>query len=178
MSRIVLLFLYMYNLIFIGFIVYFVLNFKNNSITGFYVVGIILAIWFIAYIVISIKNIFYNKYLLVNNDNDKLKKNAELVKFGAIPFWIINFIILALITFAAVMGTRGILMFFVPIPILVSYIIFLGTSIFSISYIRLLYKEKVIVFKQMVIYIILQLIFCLDVVGILYLKIKYKNKEN
>jgi hypothetical protein len=165
-------------MIFIGFIIYFALNLKNNSIIGFYVIGITLAIWFMAYIIISIKNIFYNKYLLINNDTDKLKKNAELVKFGAIPFWIINFIILALITIAAVMGTRGILMFFVPIPIFLSYIIFLGTSIFSISYIRLLYKEKVIVFKQMVIYIILQLIFCLDIIGIIYLKNKYKNKEN
>jgi len=144
MSRIILLLLYLYNVIFIGFIVYFALNFKNNTFIGFVVVGITLAIWFIVYIVIAIKNIFYNKYLLKNNDNDTLKKNAELVKFGAIPFWIINFIILALITFAAVMGTRGILIFFVPIPILVSYIIFLGTSIFSISYIRLLYKEKLL----------------------------------
>jgi hypothetical protein len=144
------------------------------------IIGFILAIWFLLYIIISIKNIFFVKYLIKQNNKDKLKKDVELIKFGSIPFWIINFIILSILTIGAVMGTRGILIFLVPIPIFISYIILLGTSIFSISYIRLLYKENNIVHKEMILQIILQLIFVLDIFGIIYLKNKYsiKNENN
>ena len=180
MTKIVLFLLYLFNAIFIcfGIIMFFAFSILYRYInTSFMVIGILLAIWFLIYIIISIKNIFYVNDLIKQNNKGKLKNNAESIKLCSIPFWVINFIILSIFTIGAVMSTRGILIFLVPIPIFVSYIILLGTSIFSISYIRLLYKENKIGYKGMLIYTIFQLMFVFDIFCIIYLKYKYSNKK-
>jgi hypothetical protein len=166
--------LYAFNAIFISFVL---IGIKNNFTINFTVFGILLVSWFVIFLILSIRNIIYTNKLLKRSEIDKLKKLTEFIKFGAIPFWIINFILLSLFTIAIVMGTRGIGIVIIPVPILITYIILLGTSIFSIPYIKLLYRIKKIGFKQMVIHIILQLCFVWDVIGILYLKINNK-KEN
>ena len=166
--------LYAFNAIFICFIL---VGIKNNYSINFTVFGILLALWFVIFIILSIRNIIYTNKLLKRCEIDKLKKLTEFIKFGAIPFWIINFILLSLLTIAIVMGTRGIGIVIIPVPIIIAYIILLGTSIFSIPYIKLLYKGKKIGFKQMVIHIILQLCFVWDVIGIIYLKINDKKED-
>jgi hypothetical protein len=98
-------------------------------------------------------------------------------KFGSIPFWIINFIILVIVGILGVVATRGAGIIFLPILMLLTYILFLGTSVFSISYIKLLYQEGEIVSLHKNMHIILQLCFILDIVDIIYLKIKLTKKE-
>jgi len=149
MAKKLLVMLYLFNAIFIVYLIFVILStevfvkalYKYVNIS-FIITGILIAVWFIAYIIISIRNIFYAKKLLVNNEKDDLKKSTELIKLKSVPFWILNFIFLFLITIAAVAGSRGGAIFLAPIPIFISYIILLGTSIFSIAYIRLLYKKN------------------------------------
>jgi hypothetical protein len=137
----------------------------------FSVVAVILKLFCpVAFLIVTILNIFYTKRLIKQRERKKLKKSAEIVKLASIPFWIINFLVLSLSAFAAIIATRGFGIVFLPIFILITYIALLGTSVFSISYIRLLYKEKEIGFAQMTIHIILQLCFVSDIIGIIYLK--------
>ena len=131
-----------------------------------------------AYIIVSIINIFYAKKLIKQKCKEKLKKLTEVSKFGSIPFWIINFIILVIVGILGVVATRGAGIIFLPILMLLTYILFLGTSVFSISYIKLLYQEGEIVSLHKNMHIILQLCFILDIVDIIYLKIKLNQKKN
>jgi hypothetical protein len=177
MAKKVLILLYIFNIL---FLVFWILN---SIFSSFYLydkyaglfIGIILAVWFLLYIIISIRNIFYVKDLITLNNGEKLKEDAEFVKFNSIPFWEINFFIFFLLSIITFLVVGSIEMFLVSI--IISYIILLGTSIFSISYIRLLYKENIIGYKEMIFQIILQLIFVLDIFGIKNLKNKYSNKK-
>jgi hypothetical protein len=131
-----------------------------------------------AYIIVSIINIFYAKKLIKQKNKEKLNKLMRVIKFGSIPFWIINFIILVIAGIFGIVATRGAGIIFLPILVLLTYILFLGTSVFSIAYIKLLYQEGEIVSIHKILHIILQLCFVLDIVDIIYLKIKLnKNKK-
>ena len=144
----------------------------------FHIIFLILfTIWFLIFIILSIKNINNCKNYLKNNEKKLLKTLSENIKLKSIPFWIINFIILLFFSIGALFGTRGFFIIFLPIPIIFTYLILLGTSIFSISYIRLLYKNNEIKKYQMIIHIILQLCFIWDIIDIIYLKIKIKNNS-
>jgi len=140
------------------------------------VFAILLFAWLCIFVILSIKNITIARKYISEGEKEKLKVIMEKIKLKSIPFWIMNFILLFCITFFAVLGTRGYLIPFVPIPILFTYIILIGTSIFSISYIRILYKNNEITFFQMIIHIILQLCFFGDIIDVLYLKYKIKKK--
>jgi len=145
----------------------------ENATNSFIWFLILFSLWFCVFIAVSIKNIIVAKRYVREKQKDKLRKLTEITKFGSIPFWIINFVILFFFTIAAIVGTRGIFIVFVPVPIFFSYLLLLGTSVFSISYVRLLYKEKDITLGMAIVHTILQLCFCWDIFDIIYLKYKF-----
>jgi uncharacterized protein YfaS (alpha-2-macroglobulin family) len=120
-----------------------------------FLVGLLL----LAFEVISIISIFKSSKLIKQQDEEKLKKSSRLVKLAAIPFWIIVAVIIAKMR---LWGYEKIIAF------IVLYILLLGTSIFSIGYIRLLQKIKQINLKRTVIFILLQFVFILDIISIFF----------
>jgi hypothetical protein len=180
MARKHLILLYSLNILFIVFISFLIFTMNilyKYANTMFIVFFIVLIIWLIIYIITSIKNVMTSRKYIRELEINKLKKISEDIKFKSIPFWIINFLVLLFLTISAVVGTKGILIFIIPISILFTYIILLGTSVFSISYIILLYKNNNILLIQLIFHVILQLCFVFDIIDMFYLRLRIK-KDN
>lgn len=68
-----------------------------------------------------------------------LRSNTRNIKFGAIPYFVLNFLLWIVITFVLIMGSRG-LVIFMPVPLLLllpvidSFFCVLVTSIYSIGF--------------------------------------------
>ena len=110
-----------------------------------------------AFSVISIISIFLSAKMVKQKNEEKLKKSSILVKLGAIPFWIMSLIVLKK------ENVSGKDLFF---ALLFLFIMLLGTSVYVIASIRLLYKEKKLRSAQMVIHTVLQFFFVLDIISV------------
>ncbi|MCL2765512.1 MAG: MG2 domain-containing protein [Treponema sp.] len=138
--------------------------------TGFLVIAAVILLLFCIYIVLSVKNIFYSRKLLKAQDKERLLKLACIVKIGAILFWIA---VLYISSQIYLWGSDVIL------TLIFIYILLLGTSVFSIAYIKLLYNEKSISARSAVILVLLQIFFVLDIVSFLILRSSGKiNKQS
>jgi hypothetical protein len=132
-------------------------------------IALLLFLLLLALVVISIISIFHSVKLVKQKDEEKLKKLAGMVKLGAIPFWVLWIILFLDVTF---------LYYYAIIILLLSlYIPLAGTSVFSVAYIRLLYKKKKLTRAWTTMYTLLQFCFVLDIVSILYLRYLKGNKR-
>jgi hypothetical protein len=165
----------------------------------FYTLFIILLILSILYFVLLIINFISLKANSKNNNTELLLKKTNRIKFGLIPFWIINFICyiylmsyINVISFneIKVLGFFNFLKYFlyvvfkpwaygeyliIPIFTSVSYMFLCLTSIFSIVFIVNLRKNKLLSNKQFIINILLQLFFLTDIISIKYINKKIKQ---
>ena len=64
--------------------------------------------------------------LLKNSDYNSMRKNMKALKFGVIPYFVINFIIYSLLFLLFFAGSRGLIVF-TPIPLLFLIPVFLHT---------------------------------------------------
>jgi len=121
-----------------------------------------LVLLFLAFTVISIISIFKSSKLIKQQNKEKLKKSARFAKIGSIFFWI-----------AALFFFFSNVVWFLDVEIkifvILAYTIMLGTSVFSIAYIRFLHKEKKLSPAQAVIFILSQLIFGVDILMAVYI---------
>ena len=139
---------------------------------------LIWGIWFLLFMVISIINAINIIKKFLQNQTDLLLEYTKKVKFGLIPFWIINFIGYTAFVIMVNIPSHGFGIFIVPFPIMASYFVLIATSVFSISLLLLLYRERKIDNKQFLIFIMTQLCFVLDVIGVIYLINKIKSENN
>ena len=129
----------------------------------------VLLLWFVIYLIVSIINIISILLDYRNNSSDRLFKKMKRVKITLIPFWIINFICYFPISVLGLLAGHGFGFLIVPIFIFVSYMVLLLTSIFSISYLLNLRKNKIITGKQLIMHSILQLCFVIDIIDTIYI---------
>ncbi|MDR0302222.1 MAG: hypothetical protein LBI04_07930, partial [Treponema sp.] len=129
---------------------------------------ILFVLLLLAFDVISVISIFRASKLIKQQDEEKLKKSARLVKFGSIFFWITAFVVYKT---TGLWGSGKTAL----IPL---YTVLLGTSVFSIAYIRLLRKEKKLSLGQAVFLTLLQLFFVLDILAIALLACLEKSKKS
>jgi uncharacterized protein YfaS (alpha-2-macroglobulin family) len=122
----------------------------------------------LAFAVLAIINIFRSSKLIKQQDEKELEDSAYLMKLGAIPFWLV-----ALVSTKNISGIEGLIVF-----LILFYLLLLGTSVFSIAYIKLLHKEKKLNLKQTVIYTLLQLVFFLDIISIFFLVRSGKSNKS
>jgi uncharacterized protein YfaS (alpha-2-macroglobulin family) len=120
-----------------------------------------------AYLILSIISIFKSRKLIKQQNGEKLKKSASIVKIGSIFFWIATAVAIMLL------NPWGIEKLF---ALVFCYVILLGTSVFSFAYIRFLSKEKKINAFQTIVFTLLQLFFVVDIIGIFILR--YLDKKN
>ncbi|MDR0320602.1 MAG: alpha-2-macroglobulin family protein [Treponema sp.] len=123
----------------------------------------------LAFEVISVISIFRSSKLFKQQDEENLKKSARLVKIGAIPFWISAAIIIPKMN---LWGIETI------IVLSLLYLLLLGTSVFSFTYIKLLYKEEKLSRRKAVINTVFQFIFALDIISVLLLGYTWKYKKS
>lgn len=117
--------------------------------------------------------------LFKNNDYNSMRKNMKALKFGAIPYFIINFIIYLLLFLLFFAASRGIILVTpIPllflIPVLFAYLTVIFTSTYGIGFSLILYKEKRLRTRKLILHIILQLCFVLDIIDTVILLAKNK----
>jgi hypothetical protein len=132
-------------------------------------IALLVFLLLLALVIISIISIFHSVKLVKQKDEEKLRKSAGMVKLSTIPFWIILPILFIDYNFWY--------HYEIIIMLLSLYIPLLGTSVFSIAYVQLLYKKKKLTRARTIVYTLLQLCFFLDIVSTLYLRYTKKNKR-
>lgn len=106
-----------------------------------------------------------------------LKKSMIAVKLWTIPFYIINFILCALICIAVTMGLRGMGIIFVPIPIAFTCTVIFLTGFYGVFYVKYLRHNISLEKPPTRIHYFLQLIPVLDIADTIYLLTKFKTAE-
>ena len=144
---------------------------KKNIISdllknGYYITWLSIVILLL---ILSIINLISAIKLFIQKDVILLRKSMILIKLASIPFFIFNFIFFVVVLFVFVVASRGLGIILVPIPIIITYLILLVTSTYSILFIIILKRFKIISNKSAIINIIIQLIFVLDMIGVLFL---------
>lgn len=156
---------------------------SNSSIGGWKLLVVLCAtvISSILSVIFGVRNIMNTYRLCKNNEYNSLRKYMKVLKFGSVPYFIINFIVYFLIFLIFFMGTRGMIIF-TPIPLIFIFIIFftylavIFTSSYGIGFLVIVKKEKGIKLGSIIFHILFQLCFVLDVVDTMVILIKYKGE--
>lgn len=126
-------------------------------------------IWFIVFGIISLICIISIIIDFKKNDTRKLYKKMKRIKLGLIPYWILNFICYIPISSLLLVVGHGFGFFIVPLFVLASYLVLLLSSSFSIVYLLNLRRNCIISTKQLIKHSIMQLIFVVDIIDIIYI---------
>jgi hypothetical protein len=114
------------------------------------------------------------------NDADGLRRGMKQMKLASIPYFVVNFIYFAALALLAMVASRGIVLF-TPIPLifvlvmLFTYVIMSFTSIYGIVYLIWLKKSGETKLATMVVHIVMQLVFVLDILNTVFLLSWYPN---
>lgn len=152
-------------------------NSMGNWMQWLLIVAVIISS--ISNVIFAVKNIFDTCRLYKNREYNSLRKHMKMLKLGTIPYFALNFIIYFLLFMLFFAASRG-LIIFTPIPLLFllpiffTYITVLFTSCYGIGFAVIINKEKNLKSGKLIIYVLLQLCFILDVISTIILLIKYK----
>lgn len=158
------------------------MSITNKSIGG-WILLVVLSMAIISgifNIVFGLLNIWNTFQLYKNSEYEIIRKRMKVLKFGSIPFFIINFLVYFLLFFLFLAASRGILLF-TPIPlffiifIFFTYLVVLFTSSYGIGFLAIIKRKGRINTGSLIIHILLQLCFVLDVFDTFILLSKYKK---
>ncbi|AQS08742.1 hypothetical protein CLOBY_08520 [Clostridium saccharobutylicum] len=153
-------------------------NDMGNWIHILLIAGVIIS--GISNIIFAAKNTINSCKLCKNRDYNSLRKCMKILKFGAIPYFILDFamhFLIFLFLFAASRRT----MIFTPIPLLFfipicfTYPTVVFTSLYGIGFVVSISRDKKLSKKKFIFHVLLQLCFILDVISTISLLIKYKK---
>ena len=96
---------------------------------------------------------------------EKIRKGWKLLKFGSIPFYILNFVYGCAAYLAAVGGSRGLMIFLVPVPLLVTCLMIVQSGCVGVCCIMHLRKHPEKNTGPHGIHYVLQLLPVLDVIS-------------
>lgn len=128
----------------------------------------VLIAWNAALLIVTVLVLVDSVKKVRAGNTEQLTQGALLVKLAAIPFFVINFVPLALfgltetvlIAFGGAIGLVG-----VAVAVVLTYLAMLSTSIYGWASVRRLHRDKRINRAQAAIYSILLCLFVLDIVG-------------
>lgn len=180
----VLLIAYYANIFFLILLIKFVFSSPSTSIPNFWgylLVGLIL-ISGILILVFGVLNIREAYSLYQKNDFIGLRNRMKLLKLGLIPYYAINLAIHGLFFLSSMAISRGLILFtpfliIFLIPIGLAYLSILFSSTYSIGYLILNHKLGLIKWHKMILHILFQLIFIIDVLSTLFILIKYRDTQ-
>jgi hypothetical protein len=102
-------------------------------------------------------------------------KTVMIFKLSLIPFYIVNFA--CWLTSSMVFHIAIIVWPFIPYIIVYTYFTIFGTSVYVITKLLTLRRDRIITTKQFIIHTIWQIVFLADVIDSIYLSIKNKTFE-
>ena len=134
-------------------------------------------LWIIILFFILVINLIKLIRLFNANEIDVIQKYTYTIKYSLIPYWIINFF-LSLIFWIIILGaSRGLGVFILPLPILFNFCMLCFTSMYSVSYILLLWKNDYIKNSHFLLYTVSQFFFVIDILGLVILKKKLRKAD-
>jgi hypothetical protein len=97
--------------------------------------------WVVAFLVFAVLNLFQAVKLSKHNDIAELRKRMKLLKLGAVPYFVLNFVLAGglFVFFFAVSHGFGI--FFVPVPLFFTWTISLATSVYGMGFVAVLNRS-------------------------------------
>jgi hypothetical protein len=133
----------------------------------------------VVFAIVNIKNAYQ---LYKNRESITLRKYLKRLKFWAVPYFILNFVFYLLLFLLFFAASRGIFIvtpipLFFLIPIFFTYLSVLFTSPYAIGFAAVLRSESKMKTGKLVIHVLLQLCFVLDVVDTIVLLKKYKPQQ-
>ena len=134
-------------------------------------------------VIFAVKNVLNTFTFYKNKEYNSLRKCMKVLKLGVIPYFVINFVVYLLLFTLFFAASRG-LMIFTPIPLFFLFPIFFtyltvlsSTSPYGIGFAVILRKGNRLKNRELMIHVLLQLCFVLDVIGTLILLLKYKVEK-
>lgn len=109
------------------------------------------------------------------NKAETLRSSLKLLKLYSIPFYILNFLYSFLVWFILVGASRGILIFLVPIPVIITCLMILESGCVGICYLKYLRKQPENNGKPAAIHYVLQLLGVLDVISTVFILCTFKE---
>jgi hypothetical protein len=145
----------------------------RSSQAGFAIVAIglgLLSLGLLAFFAVAIVRSFRCALALSRRgDAGAFHRKVLRLKLVLIPFFALNFALNAVIWMILTGASRGLFIFLLPIPIGVCFCFLLATSLPALFLIGLLRRQGRIGSAGFVVHVILQLIFVLDILGVLLL---------
>lgn len=129
--------------------------------------------------IFAVRNFINTCRLYKKREYNSLRKHMKVLKLGVIPYFILNFIIYILLFLLFFAASRGIVIF-TPIPLLFiipiffTYLSVLFTSCYGIGFAAIVKREKNSKSSGVILHVLFQLCFILDVISTIILLIKYK----
>ncbi len=143
---------------------------KQNSDDTFWLLLIVLyALWFLVFIGSLVRLIAGSIKELRNNDTKALIASVKLLKLASIPYFIINFALCAIIGLLFVVVSRGLGLIFLPIPVVLTWLTMLSTSMSSLFLLAALRKNRAATAGYVMKHAILQLFFVIDIISALFI---------
>lgn len=140
---------------------------------------IIALLYFAALIVIGIISILNSFKAYKENDFEYCIKGFMILKYGLIPFFVVNFLSMAFLVLVFLVASRGTIIFAAPIFLLIgisfTWIAMLPSSFWGVQVIRFAVRDGKIG-KSKFLHIFLQFCFLLDLLDTVYLAaFKYRR---
>lgn len=145
-------------------------NAAGIGLLAFYLLEIVV-VHVLGWVTVSMAGTAYRR-----GEFEKLKSGWKLLKLSSIPFYILNFIYSFLVWFILVGASRGILIIFVPIPIIITCLLIVQSGCVGVLYIKYLRKQPGENGRPHGIHYLLQMVSVLDVISTLVILKKYARK--
>lgn len=138
-----------------------ILGFSNSKATGIILVFYVLMIC--AVLIIGWVSVGTAVMAIKRGEYEKVKSGWKLLKYGAIPFYIINFTYSLIAWLVLVGASRGIFIVLVPIPILITGTMIVQSGCFGWCCIHYLNKQNSGYISK--IHYVLQIVSVLDIIS-------------
>ena len=139
--------------------------------------------YFLVLGILGITNIVRSFLAYGRGDEEHCLRGMLILKYGMVPFFIINFCSILLLSLAALVGSRGTLLFAFPVTVPLLFLAFFCTwlamvpgSFYSIQVIRLTRKKGKTNLLWAVWHGLLQFCFLTDVLDTMYLAVRKWNR--
>jgi hypothetical protein len=109
------------------------------------------------------------------NEYDDLTKSWKLLKYGSVPFYILNFLLSLYIWSILLIGTRGFLVFLMPLPIMITCTMIFQSGCLGWCCIQYLNKLPDRDKKISKIHYVMQAVAVLDVISTIFIGRKEQN---
>lgn len=143
----------------------------------------IAALFFTVVGILGIVNVVKGFRAYRSDDQEYCLRAMLKLKYGMVPFFILNFLGMSTLTFLAVVASRGMVLLMFPLPIIfvamgviATWFAMLPGSIYAVWVACFAVKEEKITRAQLVVHIILQLLFLTDVLDAAYLAVRHFHR--